>query len=326
MHVSVIICTYARAEALKTLLSCLTVQTYRNFEVLVVDGSGENASVREAVLAFQAQHGGAIDLTIIQSQKGLTRQRNTGIRHAKGDLLCFLDDDVTFNEHFLARTASVFERSGLQDVGGLAAYDVLNYSSAISMRWRVRRSLRVIPNLEPGSIDRLGRAVPISFLKPFSGLKPIGHLGGFCMIYRRLAISGLWFDEQLPTYGGEDRDFSFRVGQRSRLLICGDLHVKHHHEQQSRDSDVRRTYQDGFGTGRTFAKQSSRSDYPLLLWVFIGDIVVSVLAFARKPSRNRFLFIFARPAGIVAGFRSYSTAELQESHPTTVDARLQDSK
>ena len=325
MFVSVIVCTYARAEALKALLSCLLAQTYEDFEVLVVDGSGQNTSVRDAVLPFRDQYNNAINLTFIPSAKGLTRQRNTGLRHAKGDLVFFLDDDITFDNHFVADAVALFERADMKDIGGLTAYDVLNYSAPLSRRWRMRLSLRVIPSLEPGSIDRLGRSVPLTFLQPFSGVKPVGYFGGFCMIYRRSAISNLWFDEQLPTYGGEDRDFSFRVGQRSRLLICGDLQVQHHHALESRDDDVHRTYQDGFGTGRTFAKQSTRSDCPLLLRVFVGDIIVSVLAFARKPSRKRLLFIFARPLGIVAGFRSYAARKDRGTRCTPTSHGFQDS-
>jgi glycosyltransferase involved in cell wall biosynthesis len=302
---SVIICTYARAEALEDLLHCLLGQTFKDFEVLVVDGSGHDDSVHAAVSSFRSKHAGSIDLTLIQSAKGLTRQRNVGLRHAKGALICFFDDDVTFDSEFLADAAKLLSRPELQDVGGLTGYDVLNYASPITMRWHMRLLLGVVPSLDPGSIDRLGRAVPLGFLRPFLGLKSVGHFSGFCMIYRRTAVSNLWFDERLPTYGGEDRDFSHQVGLRSRLLICGDLHLQHHRAPVSRDHDVHRSYQEGFGTGRMFAKQANRSDYPLLLRVVVGEIIVSVMAFVRKPSRNRLFFIFARPFGVAAGFRSY---------------------
>lgn len=313
MFISVIICTYARTEALKILLDCLFAQTYRDFEVVIVDGSEGTASVSKVVESFQTSHKeGGISLSFIRSPKGLTRQRNAGLRHAKGDIVCFFDDDVTFGNRFLEDTANLLERSDLRDVGGITAYDTLNYPATINMRWRVRLALGVVSNLEPGSIDRLGRAVPLSFLQPFAGVKRVGHFSGFCMIYRRSVISGLWFDEQLPTYGGEDRDFSFQVGQRARLVICGDLHLQHHHALESRQPDVKRSYQDGFGTGRTFAKQVTRSDWRLLFRVVVGDILVSILAFVRKPSWKRLLFIFARPLGILAGYRSYEANQLQD--------------
>lgn len=319
MLISVIICTYARAEALLDLLGCLLLQSYKNVEVLVVDGSGENESVRDAISSFRAKYGDAIDLSLIQSPKGLTRQRNVGMRHAKGELLCFFDDDITFESQFLAQVVALFERADLQDIGGLTAYDVLNYPAPLSLRWRLRHLLWVVPSLKPGSIDRLGRSVPLGFTKPFSGVQPIGFFGGFCMIYRRSAVSNLYFDEQLPTYGGEDRDFSSRVGRNFRLLICGDLHVKHHRAPESRDGDTHRAYQDGFGSGRTFAKQSKPYDYPLLLWIILADMLVGVLAFARKPSRQRALLPFARSLGILAGCKSNTPAKFNGGAPTTAN-------
>lgn len=207
MFVSVIICTYARAAALENLLNCLAIQTCRDFEVVISDGSGENGSVREAVRTFAEDHSNFVDLTFIKSPKGLTRQRNVALQHSKGDVICFLDDDVTFDERFVRDVIALLGRTDLQDVGGLTAYDEINYPSNINMRWRVRRWLGVVRNLEPGSIDRFGLTVPLGFLQPFTGVKAVGHFGGFCMIYRRSAISGLWFDERLPTYGGEDGIF-----------------------------------------------------------------------------------------------------------------------
>src|SRR4029077_15611894 len=123
MLISVIICTYARAESLELLLQCLLAQTTTNFEVIVVDGSGDNPSVRGAVASFQVHPPGAINVCLIQSSKGLTHQRNVGLRYAQGELICFLDDDVTFERDFLADVLALFDRSDFGDVGGLTAYD-----------------------------------------------------------------------------------------------------------------------------------------------------------------------------------------------------------
>ena len=42
MKISVIVCTYRRKEPLAGLLGCLAAQTFRDFEVLLVDGAGES--------------------------------------------------------------------------------------------------------------------------------------------------------------------------------------------------------------------------------------------------------------------------------------------
>jgi glycosyltransferase involved in cell wall biosynthesis len=303
--ISVIICTYGRAAALEGLLRCLESQTYKNFEILIVDGNGETSPAKQIVDQFLARAGVSLHLEVLESKKGLTRQRNVGIDAAHGSLICFLDDDVTFEADFLEKVAGLFDQPDMQDVGGITPYDVLNYPMRITGRWKLRRLLGVIPNLEPGGVDHLGRAVPLSFLKPWNGRKEIGWLGGFCMIYRRPAIDGLRFDEVLSTYSGEDRDFSMRVGRRWRLLICGDLSIQHHYSAQGRDNDLERLRQSSFGVGRRLAQNAKGfRDYPAIARTFAGDLVVDAVAFLHRPSRENLIAIFLRVQASLAGFRS----------------------
>jgi len=304
MLVSVIICTYQRPEYLDGVLRHLSLQTYRQIEVIVVDGGGPNAceQSRRTAAAVAQQ----LNVRVIPSEKGLTRQRNIGLKAAQGGLICLLDDDVAFDQDFLGKIVEIFQRLEMHDLGGLSGYDVLNYPQRINRRWRLRKWFRTIPSLRPGDIDRLGSSVPVSFLEPFSGCKPVGFFYGFCMIFRSAAIQGMTFDEVLPTYGGEDRDFSFRVSRQWRLMICGDLHLRHFQAVQSRDSGVHRTYQTGFGAGRTFAKCHTRPwDYAELAWTLSCEFLIDLLAFFGHPRWDRFLRPFARSAGIIAGVRSY---------------------
>jgi len=307
MRFSIIVCTYGRARALEHLLESLAVQTYRDFEVLVVDGNRENSPVEAIVGMFQNC---ALNLRRIPAPKGLTRQRNVGIEQSRGDVLCFLDDDVTMEPDFLSRVDGLLESPNMQDVGGLTGYDVLNYPTRVTLRWKLRWLLGAIPSLKPGDADHLGRAVPVSFLAPYSGCRPVKWLSGFCMIYRRAAIGGLRFDEKLPTYGGEDRDFSAAIGSQWRLLLCGDLHLRHHCTKEGRDSDVDRVFETGFGVGRRFAKCArTPRDYAVVVRSFLGDLLVDVLAFLARPSRYTFLTAFARASGFFQGLTSLETVQ-----------------
>ncbi len=305
MRFSIVVCTYGRARSLEHLLDSLAAQTYRNFEVLVVDGNQD----RSPVEAIVASSDGALDVRHIPAPKGLTRQRNVGIEQSRGDVLCFLDDDVTMEPDFLSRVKEMLENSGMHDVGGLTGYDVLNYPSPVTLRWKLRWLLGAIPSLNPGDADHLGRAVPVSFMTPYKGCRSVKWLSGFCMIYRRTAIGALRFDEKLPTYGGEDRDFSAVIGGQWRLLLCGDLHLRHHCTKEGRDSEVDRVFETGFGTGRRFAKYARTPwDYVIVVRSFLGDLVVDVLAFLAHPSRYSFLTTFARVSGFFHGLTSLGTA------------------
>ncbi|MBV9743961.1 MAG: glycosyltransferase family 2 protein [Acidobacteriia bacterium] len=301
--ISVIVCTYGRAAALVDLFQCLASQTYRDFEVLIIDGNGTNSPVTAAIQKLQPS--ASLSVRLIASPRGLTRQRNVGLREARGEIIVFLDDDVSVDERFLSDTVTLLSRSDMQDVGGVTGYDVLNYPSPVSGKWRLRHWLGAIPSLKPGDADRLGRAVPVSFLQPLSGSIDVGWLSGFCMIYRRGAIAGLFFDEHLPTYGGEDRDFSMRVAEHWRLVLCGDLRVQHHCTAQGRVSDVGRMFQTAFGVGRRFRKyHQGWTDFLVIARSIVGDFLVDILAFVTRPSRNSFLIIFARIGGLFQGLSS----------------------
>lgn len=323
--ISVIVCTYGRSEALRELLIALNAQVYGRFEVLIIDGNEGVSPARRAVAEFLSGSKPAFPLKIIRSEKGLTRQRNVGLRAATGDLLCFLDDDVTFDAKFLSDAAQLFADPNAATVGGITPYDVLGYPLPMALRWSLRAALGVMPSSNPGDVDHVGRAVPIAFLKPFTGCHQVGWLPGFCMIYRRTAVSGLEFDELLPTYAGEDRDFSMRVGQRWRLLICGDLKIQHHYTPQGRDSGLRRLRESSFGAGRRFAKYSSgAADCITMLKVLTGDFIVDVIAFLRRPGHESFLTIGVRMSAFFKGFRSANNPIAQQKGSPAVSAEREE--
>ncbi|SEL00961.1 Glycosyltransferase involved in cell wall bisynthesis [Chitinophaga rupis] len=87
---SVIIPTYNRADVLDRCLAALTKQTYQHFEVIVCDdGSKDNTPV------IIEKYKPLLLLQYVYSENwgGPARPRNTGIKMAKAEWLCFLDSD-----------------------------------------------------------------------------------------------------------------------------------------------------------------------------------------------------------------------------------------
>ena len=322
MRISVIICTYGRAAVLRDLLDSLDQQIFRDFETLIIDGNEEPSPARNVVWTCLQRPGVTMPVSVITSARGLTRQRNVGIDRATGQLLCFLDDDVTLPNDFLLKVSNIFNSSESEDVGGITGYDTLNCPAPVTVRWRLRRAFGVIPDLGPGGVDHLGRGIPVTFLQRFTGHKEVGLLPGYCMIYRSSALGSLRFDEMIPTYGGEDRDFSMQIGWRWRLLICGDLHLEHHASPEGRDSQLQRNFQSAFGMGRRFAKFSrGPGDYLRLVTTFLGDFAIDVLFLCRRPERMNFLATMIRIKGFFAGLRSETPEKPQmslrhEIHPS----------
>ncbi|RCO21261.1 glycosyltransferase family 2 protein, partial [Escherichia coli] len=88
--VSIIIPTYNSSDYITETLTKLEKQTYPNFEIVIVnDGSKDNTSnvLREYGLTHSR-------LIIINKENGgVSSARNTGIRKAQGQFICFMDDD-----------------------------------------------------------------------------------------------------------------------------------------------------------------------------------------------------------------------------------------
>ena len=98
--VSIIIPTYNSSDYITETLTKLEKQTYPNFEIVIVnDGSKDNTSnvLREYGLTHSR-------LIIINKENGgVSSARNTGIRKAQGQFICFMDDDDEIDPNYLLK-------------------------------------------------------------------------------------------------------------------------------------------------------------------------------------------------------------------------------
>jgi glycosyltransferase involved in cell wall biosynthesis len=95
--VSVIIPTYNRAGLVKEAVASVLAQTYRDFEIVVVDDGGTDGT-GEALAPWPA-----VRLLRHASRRGVAAARNTGIAAARGEWLAFLDSDDLWRPEKLAR-------------------------------------------------------------------------------------------------------------------------------------------------------------------------------------------------------------------------------
>jgi glycosyltransferase involved in cell wall biosynthesis len=110
LRFSVIIPTRNRSDLFAVALSSVLEQDYRNYEVLVVDdGSCERHELKYRELVRAGQ--GMVRLLTLQRAEhghGPGYGRNYGAAKARGDYLCFLDDDDQWTDRgHLERTAKV---------------------------------------------------------------------------------------------------------------------------------------------------------------------------------------------------------------------------
>jgi hypothetical protein len=111
--VSVVVCTYNRAEYLDVCLLSLHRQSYSNYETIVVNGPSTDGTNK--VLAKYPD----IKIVLQKELNGLSFARNLGIRVAEGEIIAFIDDDAVADARWLEKLVAGYTGPEVGGVGGL---------------------------------------------------------------------------------------------------------------------------------------------------------------------------------------------------------------
>ena len=105
--VSVIVPTYNRADLISETIESILNQTYKNFELIIVD-DGSTDNTEEVIRKFKDSR---IKYIKTDNWGGPARPRNTGIKKAKGEYIAFCDDDDIWLPKKLEKQIRVFQIS-----------------------------------------------------------------------------------------------------------------------------------------------------------------------------------------------------------------------
>jgi len=109
--VSVIITTYKRSDTLSRAVDSVLNQSYDNVEVLVIDDNQADTAYREDTARLMAQYDKYPKVHYIPHgvNKGGPAARNTGLKHAAGKYVTYLDDDDTYRVDKVKEQADFLE-------------------------------------------------------------------------------------------------------------------------------------------------------------------------------------------------------------------------
>ena len=105
--VSLVLCTLGRTGELSRFLEHLDAQTYRNFELIVVDQNPPgflDPILRPFLDRFRVRH-------VNTTERGLSRARNIGLKHVDGDIVAFPDDDCWYPPRILEQITRVLSEA-----------------------------------------------------------------------------------------------------------------------------------------------------------------------------------------------------------------------
>ena len=110
--VSIIIVNYNGKKWLKNCLDSVLKQTYKNFEVIVVDNASTDGSIE-----FIEKKYPPVRLVKLKKNIGFAGGNNIGIEHAKGGLIILLNNDTWLENNFLEKLVKFYVNNDYDVVG-----------------------------------------------------------------------------------------------------------------------------------------------------------------------------------------------------------------
>lgn len=109
MRFSVIVPVYNKAYSLERCIDSVLNQTYRDFEVIIVNDGSTDKSFSVLCDLYSDEIGSGLIKIINQENAGVSCARNNGVSAASSDYLCFLDADDEWRVFFLERMKQLIE-------------------------------------------------------------------------------------------------------------------------------------------------------------------------------------------------------------------------
>jgi len=111
LKISIVIPSYNQAQYLSECLESIVSQTYKNYEIIVIDGGSQDGSV-DVIKKYSDK------ISYWQSEKdgGQTNAINIGFSHASGDIFAWLNSDDRYRLDAFALAVEQFNKSSDLDL------------------------------------------------------------------------------------------------------------------------------------------------------------------------------------------------------------------
>ena len=210
-----VIATRNRPHELIVTIRSLVRQTVLPMELCIVDSSDETP-VREEIERLCDEVGLKLDY-MHPAPRGLTVQRNVGIKRTTGDPVFLIDDDVWLAPDVHEVILDEYAQWG-PELGGVRATPIRGARPGRHSIWW--RRLFGMGGWWPEASGRMRAGFFVEGVSDSAGVRKLDYFNGWFMSYRREVFDLELFDEKLSGYGyQEDIDFSYRVRGHGYALV-----------------------------------------------------------------------------------------------------------
>lgn len=180
-RVSVIVPTYNEQKEIGECLNSLNQQTFKDLEIILVD-DGSTDSTLITLKSFK-------NIKVLkQDHDGTAKARNLGAKYANGEILVFVDADMTFDKNFIEKIIDPIIRNKIKGTFSKEEY-VKNHKNVWSKCWNINKGLPLnrmhqenYPNEQPvfrailkREFDRVGGFESIGYIDDFTLSEKLGY-------------------------------------------------------------------------------------------------------------------------------------------------------
>lgn len=208
--ISIVIRTYNEQKHLPEVLESIKNQTYKNYEVILIDSESTDKTV-EIAKSYEVKV-----IHILKKDFNYSYASNVGVKNATGDIVCFLSGhSVPVKENYLEKINEIFQDPKIGgcygDVIALKdgsfwekAYNKLGYIKNIL--FNRKNNIRLENTIHPGILSCSNASI------------------------RKTIFNKHLFADELGKKGGEDVELAYRIIQDGLYIAqVPELLVKHSH-------------------------------------------------------------------------------------------------
>lgn len=235
--VSIIIPVYQCKKIVSNIIEDILMQTYKDYEVLLVDDGSTDGSVR---VCQKYEKKDSRIRVILNEHQGVSKTRNTGITHAKGEYIAFIDSDDRIEPDYLEK---LYQNVKNQDLV-ICMFD----------RWFYNQDhiIRMIKNIHINAEINMKE----NFSEYFSELYVSTLLGiVYCKLFRTDIIRVNQIKFRTNLYIGEDFAFNFDYLKKCNNIRCIS-YIGYHYVCKSENSLTHKKDLNKFEYGKVLFKES----------------------------------------------------------------------
>lgn len=217
-EISIVMPVYNAGRYLSRMIDSLLNQTFNDFELIIVDDGSTDGS--SDVCDYYRNIDSRIKV-IHRENRGLCNARNTALKIAKGDYICFCDDDDFYYEDGLEQIHFAIVRTNA---------DLIKTAHCVEM-WN---DTVLVDSHKAEMLDATVTVNELISGKYFHKVVKALWNGA----YKRSVIeeNNIWFDESMKA-GGEDYDFNLRYMGFINTVCCIDkenyIHIVRNNQSAS---------------------------------------------------------------------------------------------